>query len=462
MTPIDLASVRQVFFVGIGGIGMSGLARHLAQLGSAVSGYDRTATELTEQLIAEGIAVTLDINQLPPPGTDLVVRTPAVHQHPAYGWAATAGVPVLKRAELLGALSRKYRTLAVAGTHGKTTTSALLSHLLRYAGADPTAFVGGVLNRYATNYFSGQSDLLVVEADEFDRSFWQLAPERAIITSVAPDHLDIYGSAETVREGYRGFAQRLPPTGLLLAHEAVSTALAGAVTAPVHTYGLGENVDNRALNLRHERLGVCFDYRGQWGETPGLYLPMPGAHNALNALAAFTLARSIGLPAEVLRAALADFPGVDRRYTVHLQTDSWALIDDYAHHPDEIEAALAATRNYLPGWRLVVVFQPHLYTRTRDFADGFAASLRAADVVFLLDIYPAREEPIVGITSDIIFQQIHTSQKHTVTLGKVPTVVPSALSALPPHPTAVLVLGAGDIATAVRPLADALRNLGQP
>lgn len=456
---IDITTLRKVFFVGIGGIGMSALARFFRHKGVQVSGYDLTATALTDTLFTEGIFISTEQDQLPETDTDLIIYTPAVKEHPVFRWANERGVQVLKRAEVLGSISRQYTTLAVAGTHGKTTTTAILAHLLQVAGFSPTAFVGGIMQGYGSNLLLGNGSYLVVEADEFDRSFLQLDVKHAIVTSIAPDHLDIYGSADVLEETYLRFAGQVHPKGSIWAHEEVSTRLADSAPASVYSYGYLEHVNNRLVISTLHALGGTFSIEGYWGSSGMLALNMGGRHNLLNAVAAYSLAREMGADPEKLREGMATFQGIDRRYTVHLQTDTCVLIDDYAHHPDEIEAAIGATRSALPGWYILAVFQPHLYSRTRDFARGFASALDLADEVFLAEIYPAREKPIEGVTSDIIYQQIHNTQKHKVTLDEVTVVVPSRLATLSTEKIAIVVMGAGNISNVVSPLRNALINL---
>lgn len=439
---------QSVFFLGIGGIGMSGLARWYKRQGVRVSGYDKTETPLTKALVNEGIPVTYEVEL--PSGLELVemiVYTPAVPvTHPVFAFAQTHAIPMLKRAAVLGEISKSISCLAVAGTHGKTSVTAILSFLLKECGLDPLAFVGGILKNYQTNFLSGSSQWMVAEADEFDRSFLQLRPHSAVITAVDPDHLDIYGSAEAFEEGFRLFAQQVSSEGVLVLEERLRGFGAQLSGVKVLYFGEDTNSDILISDIRHEGLLSSFTYT--WGSVvlSNLRIAIPGKHNISNAVAAISLALSAGVKPEQIPAALANFKGVSRRMDIRYQGAELVYIDDYAHHPEEIRAVLSAVRELFPKAFLRVAFQPHLYSRTRDFCAGFAESLSLADEVILLDIYPAREEPIPGVTAQSIADLIHT-----IPVGlSSREALPAKLAQAHAGSMVIMTLGAGDIDVCVR------------
>lgn len=452
---LELDKVHHVHMLGIGGIGMSALARFLHRRGKIVSGYDKTRTPLTEALEGEGIEVYYEARPEMVDGADLVVYTPAVPK----GFAEFARVvelskPIMKRAELLGMISRAYKTIAVAGTHGKTSTTGLIAHLLRSCGIDCTAFIGGITNNYQTNFLDGNSDpkapaWVVVEADEFDRSFLQLRPDIAVITSMDADHLDIYGEEAAVQESFRSFAECLKPGGTLFLHHALTVDELDA-QRKVFTYGV-EIGRFRSVDLHHRGLGVSFDYQSPIAKFERLRLNLPGTYNVENATAAISVAVALGGSEDNIRKGLESFTGIKRRFDIRYRTDEVVYIDDYAHHPTEISALLSAVRDMLPKHKVVAAFQPHLFSRTRDFHEGFAAALSKADAVVLLEIYPAREEPMEGVTSKMIFDRITLQEKVLTSLdGMV-----DALKKYQEKPVVVLTIGAGNIDTQV----DATRQM---
>jgi UDP-N-acetylmuramate--alanine ligase len=441
---LELAKVVRVHMLGIGGIGMSALARFLHRRGKQVTGYDKTRTPLTEALAAEGMTIHYDAQPEMVDAADLVVFTPAVpRDFPEFARVAELGKPLMKRAELLGMISRAYRTIAVAGTHGKTSTTGLIAHLLRHCGIDCTAFIGGIANNYASNFLDGSSDWIVVEADEFDRSFLQLSPSIAVITSMDADHLDIYGEADAVTESFRAFAECLEPAGTLFLHHNLSVDELDA-GRKVFTYGV-EIGRFRSVDLHHRGLGVTFDYQSPVAKFEGLRLNLPGVYNVENATAAVSVAVALGGSEENIRKGLEDFKGIRRRFDIKYRTDQVVYIDDYAHHPTEIEALLHAVRSMLPQHKVVAAFQPHLYSRTRDFHEGFGAALSKADAVVLLDIYPARELPIPGVSSQMVFDRITLKDKTLTSLDGMG----EALRNYAEKPVAVLTIGAGNIDTQV-------------
>ena len=406
--------MKNVYFIGIGGIGMSALARYFKFKGLNVAGYDRTPSELTGKLEAEGIAVHYeDRPDLVPvdKAETLVVYTPAI---PAdlqeLQKVMNEGYNVLKRSRTLGEITRGQRCLAVAGTHGKTTTSTLTAHILTQTGEGCSAFLGGISRNYGTNLLMSQNNTVVVEADEFDRSFLQLFPEIAVITSVEADHLDIYGDYEHVVEAFRNFASQVSGTVIVKKGAPVTQE---HTRAKVLTYHYTDSeADFYAIGPKPDSLGYFhYDLRWPGGVLKDIRVGAPGWVNAENSIAAAAIALTYGLDPEGVKAAIGTFEGVKRRLELHVNTPSLSYIDDYAHHPSELTSAITSMRDIFPGRKLTGIFQPHLYTRTRDFAADFAKALSAVDKLILLDIYPAREEPIPGVTSEMIFKDVTAPEK---------------------------------------------------
>ena len=401
------------YFLGIGGIGMSALARYFASEGCCVLGYDRTCTPLTTELEAEGIAVQYDDRLDWVEGLDmektLVVRTPAVPEDAAvYVWLREHGFHIVKRAELLGEVTRQKKALCVAGTHGKTTTSTILAHILYGSHAGANAFLGGIANNYGTNLLlNKESDVVVVEADEFDRSFHHLTPYMSVITSMDPDHLDIYGTEAAYRASFEQYA------GLVEHALVVKSSLklnVESLKARVYTYSVGEKADFYADNVRVKDGEIWFDFYTPESKVADIQLGVPVLVNVENSVAAMALAVLMGATEEELREGMRSFMGVYRRFNVHVNTPRVTYIDDYAHHPQELKATIDSVRYLYPERYVIGVFQPHLYSRTRDFADGFAEVLSGLDEVALLPIYPAREEPIEGVTSEWLMEKIGTKR----------------------------------------------------
>lgn len=427
-----------MYFIGAGGIGMSALARYFARTGREVAGYDRTPTPLTRALESEGIRLHYQdrVADIPAAfrqqGGTLVVYTPAVpatHQELAY--FREAGFQVKKRAEVLGMVSAGSRCLAVAGTHGKTTTSCILAHLMREAGLPFTAFLGGVSEDFGSNFVMEGTTFTVVEADEFDRSFLWLQPEVACITSMDADHLDIYGSGEALQASFREFASRVRPGGTLLRCNGLP--LEGL------TYGIEDDSHYCIRNLRLEGGGYRFDIETPQQTFTGVRFFRPGRHNLLNGLAAFAMALQVTDADAALAGALGTFKGVQRRFSYHLASPEQVYIDDYAHHPAEIDAVYQAVREMHPGKEVLAVFQPHLFSRTRDFGPEFARSLSRFDQVWLLDIYPAREEPIEGIDSHWLLSLMDHPHKKWVSREGLIEAIKNA------NPQVLVTMGAGDI-----------------
>ena len=432
-----------VYFLGIGGIGMSALARFFNAKGYDVAGYDRTASPLTRRLEAEGISVHYtDDPSLIPDDIDFVVLTPAI---PATSlelqYLRERNVKIVKRAEVLGMLSRQHKALAVAGTHGKTTTTALVTHILTTANKKLSAFIGGISRNIDSNVVIGGKDdeLVVMEADEFDHSFLQLSPYVSIVTSIDADHLDIYGDYQHLVESFNEFVDKTADDGLVIYHSNLPIK-----TNKKHvTYGL-DNADVVAENINVIDGETCFDLVVKAGDKNmrslrGLKMSLYGMHNVQNALAAVIMCSYIGVSEDDIRRGLATFKGVQRRFDIRVRNAKHIYIDDYAHHPEEIKAALKTARMVFREKELTVIFQPHLFTRTRDFMDGFAESLSLADRVILLDIYPARELPIAGVTSAALLEKITSREKILCSKEELMKTIKDI------DPELVMTIGAGDI-----------------
>ncbi len=447
--------MKNVYFIGIGGIGMSALARYYKFKGYNVAGYDRTPSDLTFALEAEGIDVHYqDQPELLPEDKNetLVVYTPAI---PAdlgeLVKAREEGYLLLKRSRTLGEVAKGQRCLAVAGTHGKTTTSTLIAHILTHSGAGCSAFLGGISRNYGTNLLMSENPTIVAEADEFDRSFLQLFPEIAVITAVDADHLDIYGDYAHVVEAFKAFASQV--SGILIAKKGIPVGPADT-KAKVFTYHYTDtSSDFYPVSAQPDACG-CFHYdlHTPDGVIPGFKVGAPGWVNCENSVAAAAVALCYGIDPEAVKAAIACFEGVKRRLEVHVNTPKLSYVDDYAHHPAELSSAITSLRNMFPGRKITAIFQPHLFTRTRDFAAEFAASLSLVDKLILLDIYPAREEPIPGVTSEIIFKDVTAPEKVLIKKEQL-------MDYLSEEPLDVLVtFGAGNVDRFIEPITEMLNK----
>ena len=447
---IRQSDIKNFFFLGIGGIGMSALARYFKHQGYPVSGYDRTPSELTKELEAEHIPITyIDAeDQLQSLGLSandtLVVRTPAVPEDSViYTYLREEGYTIMKRAEVLGLVTRQMKALCVAGTHGKTTSSTMIAHLL----APTNAFLGGISMNYRTNLLlDKESEYVVVEADEYDRSFHHLTPYISVVTAVDADHLDIYGTEEAYRESFAHYTSLI--TGALVMKHGIALEPRLQKGVQCYTYGVEEG-DFHAKNIRVENGTITFDLVTPTEIHKDIVLGVPVWVNIENAIAAMTVALTVGTPIEQIRERMACFKGVWRRFNIHVNTPKVAYIDDYAHHPQEIATAIDSVRKLYPERKLIGVFQPHLYTRTRDFATEFARVLHTLDELILLPIYPAREEPIPGVTSEMLGEQV-IEKKDLVAFLKE-RVGKSE------EPIAVLTIGAGDIDRLVPQITEALQ-----
>jgi UDP-N-acetylmuramate--alanine ligase len=460
---MKLLDHKLVYFLGIGGIGMSALARYFNHYNLHVAGYDKTPTSLTSELQEEGIECHFDENPeyLEHLLADykkeevLIVYTPAVpKEHAEYVYLQKHGYFIKKRAEVLGEITRQFKTIAVAGTHGKTTTSSLVAHILKVSNFNVYAFLGGITKNYNTNLLlgsangSGEKTYVVVEADEYDRSFLTLHPYIGVITSVDADHLDIYGDVSFMHESYTLFAGQV--TQELIVKKSVDNTL--ALKAKRHTYAVNLEADFCAENIEIRDADFYFDVKSSLSSFDHALLGIPGVHNIENATAAIAVAQLLKIDNETIKKALKSFGGVKRRFDYHVKTKEVVYIDDYAHHPEELKAAIGAAKALYPNKKVTGIFQPHLFTRTRDFAEGFAESLDMLDECILLDIYPARELPIPGITSEMLLGKMNSKNKRLVKKNEV-------LDFLKMHDSEVLMtLGAGDIDTLVEPIERLLKE----
>ncbi|MEO6314449.1 MAG: UDP-N-acetylmuramate--L-alanine ligase [Chitinophagaceae bacterium] len=458
-----------IYFIGIGGIGMSALARYFLSKGFTVSGYDKTTTALTKKLETEGIAIhyTDDVS-LAPKAVQLVVYTPAVPKdHQELAWYKENNATVMKRSEVLGLISKSSFNICIGGTHGKTTITTMIAHLLRDTGYGCNAFLGGISVNYNTNFWSNERNVCVIEADEYDRSFLQLNPDIAIISSMDADHLDIYGTETALQDAFVAFGAKVKKGGILLNKFGLTRG--AELTADRHlTYSRqNESADAYAANVRMMNGGYVFDVMMKDSMLPDVVLHMGGMHNVENAVAAITTAHLLQIDHAKIKAAVASFKGIKRRFEYILPpittpADTYRagvsggviFIDDYAHHPAELKALISGAKALFSGKKCTVIFQPHLYSRTRDLADGFAESLDLADEVLLLPVYPARELPIAGISSDTILQKMKNGNKHMVSKeGLLTYIQETFVPGLSSEFTEVLITaGAGDIDALVQPI----------
>lgn len=455
---LKFTDIKQVYFLGIGGIGMSALARYFASQGIAVSGYDRTATELTAALEKEGIAVhyTDDPSLLPANlnvNDSLIVYTPAVPAtHQELNVLVGRGFEIHKRAEVLGIICNAKRTIAVAGTHGKTSVSTITAHILKNSEKGCAAFLGGISKNYGTNLLLDDtgSEWIVAEADEFDRSFLHLKPELAVITSMDADHLDIYGSHEKVIESFRLFAANIRTGGSLLYKKGLAFEPDSSLQYKMYSYSITGDADYCAQDIVLKDGYYQFDLKTPEFTIEKVVLNYPGLVYVENSVAAAALALMAGATPEDIRQALASYSGVKRRFDIHLKNENFVLIDDYAHHPAELKATIQSVRDFYRGKKLTGVFQPHLYSRTNDFYRDFAKSLDLLDEIVLLDIYPARELPMEGVTSELIFNEIKNTNKRMCGKSELKNLAATF------EPGIVIMMGAGDIDTFVEPVKEQL------
>ena len=445
---MNLNQIQNVYFIGIGGIGMSALARYFKYIGKQVSGYDKTPTILTNELVESGIDIHFEdsIDLIPKNyfvENTLVIITPAVPKtHVQWNYFLERNYQVKKRAEVLGIITKDTFCFAVAGTHGKTTTSSILGHILHESGADVTAFIGGIVENYDSNLIGSGKTVTVVEADEFDRSFLHLHPDIACVTSMDADHLDIYGTSDAIKESFTEFADKVEDKKKLFV--TTELPLSGVKV------GVNEGVEYDAFNVRIEDGSYVFDVKTPNGILKDFRFGLPGRHNLMNALMALAMAVNFGTPTDAIARALASFKGIRRRFSYQIRTEKLVYIDDYAHHPTEINAVHQAVRELYPGKKVLAVFQPHLFSRTKDFVDDFAKSLSQFDEVLLMDIYPARELPMEGVTSEWLLSKIDNANKKLVSKEDLIATM------LKSDATIMVTVGAGDIGEMVGAIKTAL------
>ena len=452
---MNLDKLNSIYFLGIGGIGMSALARYFNSLGVQVTGYDKTSTLLTDKLQEEGIRVHFedDLNQIPK-NIDLVIYTPAIPNNLSeFNFLKSSGISIKKRSEVLGLITQTKKTIAVSGTHGKTTVSSILAHLLYQSELGSSALLGGITKNYNSNLLvSPGSDNMVVEADEFDKSFLHLKPFATVITSIDADHLDIYGDHDEMKKSFSEFASQTSPKGFLVVKKGIDLNMDKVKTERVFTYSITEEANYTAENILYLNGDYTFDLHTPDRKIENLLLGMHGQINIENAVAAAAVALSMGITEHELRENLASFSGVKRRFDYQIKDDNLIFIDDYAHHPEEIKALVNSVRDMYPGKKILGIFQPHLFSRTSDFADGFAESLSLLDEVILLPIYPARELPIEGVNSELLLNKIQGLEKSISTKDDLlENVISKDFDVL-------LTIGAGDIDKLVEPLRHHLLN----
>ncbi len=445
----SLENYQNFYFVGIGGIGMSALARYFNASGKKVLGYDKTETKLTTALISEGIDIVFEdvvnekISELNPENT-LVIFTPAIKKLSILDYFNDNRFLVLKRAKVLGLITENTACIAIAGTHGKTTTSSLVAHLSKEANLPFSAFLGGIAENFKSNFLFNGSEISVVEADEYDRSFLNLSPDWAAITSTDADHLDIYGDKATIEQGFRDFANLIPSDQQLFVRKGIN------IGRPAKTYAVNEEADYYSDNIREIGDKIYFDFHTPKEEISDFVWEIPGIHNVENATVAIAILNNLGVDFETLKRGIANFKGIKRRYTKHNFENGKIYIDDYAHHPTELNAVIGSIKTFYPDKKLLVVFQPHLFSRTRDFADGFAESLNDADELILLDIYPARElqENFEGVSSKWLSEKIKLVNKEVSTLDEAFEKIKNK------DFDVLLTVGAGNIDTLYDPIVD--------
>ena len=447
---MNLNQIHNVFFIGIGGIGMSALARYFKAIGKQVAGYDKTPSMLTDELIASGIDIHFEdrIDLIPKEycvENTLVIITPAVPvSHSQWNYFLEREYQLKKRAEVLGIITKDTFCFAVAGTHGKTTTSSILGHILFESGADVTAFVGGIVENYNSNLIGTGKTVTVVEADEFDRSFLHLHPNIACVTSMDADHLDIYGTTEEIEASFIEFANKVEDKNKLF--------ITPDLRIEGVTCGVNEEAVFKAFNIRVGNGSYVFDVQTPTEIIKDIAFGLPGRHNLMNALMALAMSKTFGISSEAISKALASFKGIRRRFSYQIKTPNLVYIDDYAHHPTEINAVHQAVRELYPNQKVLVVFQPHLFSRTKDFADDFAKSLSNFDEVLLLDIYPAREHPMDGITSQWLMNKMTSKDKKLVSKQDlIPAILASDASV-------IVTIGAGDLGEIVPNIKNAINE----
>jgi len=450
---MELENIKRVYLIGIGGIGMSGLARYFKKRGCVVCGYDKTITPLTSAMRNEGISVVyqdeednLKVSFLENDPETLIIYTPAIPKDSKIlNYFKSGGFSLKKRSEVLGIISKGMYTIAVAGTHGKTTTSSIIAHILKDSGYDCSAFLGGIATNYDSNVLFGENNTMVVEADEFDRSFLTLYPDVAIVTSMDADHLDIYGDRSHLVESFRQFVSQIKEGGRLIYKQGLDLKAGKSYSANILA-------DIQAVNVKVKDGSFYFDFKNDNTVIENIRLGLPGLHNIENAVAAIEVALHLGIEPEKIKMALSTYLGVKRRFEYILKNQNHIYIDDYAHHPEELRACIQAVKTLYPDKRLTTIFQPHLFTRTRDFAEGFSEVLSMTDDLILLDIYPARELPIEGVDSSMILDKVSIESKQILSKEQTLEYVKTS------KPELLLSVGAGDIDTLILPLKEILNH----
>ncbi len=443
-----------VYFIGIGGIGMSAIARYFYAKGLSVSGYDKTETTLTKQLVTEGISVHYEDNiELANKNAAFIVYTPAIPKnHTELNYFINNNYTVVKRSDVLGAITNSSFNICVAGTHGKTTTSSMVAHLLQHSGYGCNAFLGGIAVNYNSNFWSSQKNVCVVEADEYDRSFLKLNPDIAIITAIDPDHLDIYGTAENVENAFIEFSTKIKKGGCLILKYGLKRGNDFKVDDTCTYSSIDANANINVQNLTMHNGSYTFDVVNNYWTIKDVTLNMGGLHNVENLIAAIGVAKYLKIEDSKIKDAVSSYKGVKRRFEYIVKNDEVVFIDDYAHHPDELNALLSGAKNLFPTKKCIIIFQPHLFSRTNDFADGFAAALDKADEVILLPIYPARELPMEGVNSEMILQRMKNKNVKVITKERLIEV----LSSNHFTNTILITAGAGDIDTLIEPIKNLL------
>lgn len=448
---VNIHNIHKIYFLGIGGIGMSAIARYFASKGVTVCGYDKTPTSLTAQLEKEGISIHFEDDvKFFPQDADVVVYTPAIPaDNTIFSWCKTNGINLYKRSDILQLISQNTFNICISGTHGKTTTSAMVAHVLRDSGYGCNAFLGGVATNYQTNFWSSTNPVAVIEADEYDRSFLKLFPNIISISAMDPDHLDIYHTADEMEDAFVQFVSNLKQDGLLLYKKGIQreSALQNSLGYAYHLSDSSASI--YSINLKTSNGGYEYDVVGPDWKISNLNLKMGGLHNVENSLVAISIAKYLGIEDDQIRNAISSFQGVKRRFEYILNTQEYVFIDDYAHHPEELKVLLEGARNLFPGKKSIVVFQPHLFSRTRDLVDGFTEILSGIEELILLPIYPARELPISGITSEWLADKIHGNVK---VMSKEQLLEYVSQN----KPEMLITAGAGDIDKMVEPLKNCL------
>jgi UDP-N-acetylmuramate--alanine ligase len=453
---IDIKDISKIYFIGIGGIGMSALARYFNSKKVAVSGYDKTETTLTDQLSKEGIRVHYEDNiELIDKEAQIIVYTPAVPaDHGELNYYKQNNYTVVKRSDVLGAITKSSFNICVAGTHGKTTTSTMIAHILQHSSYGCNAFLGGIAVNYNSNFWSSEKNVCVVEADEYDRSFLKLSPDVAVITAMDADHLDIYGTAEAVEQAFIDFSGKLKKGGLLLSKFGLHREKELKADRHIRYSLQNDAADVYAKNIRMDHGSYEFDVLMKDWIIDKVKLNMGGMHNVENAVVAIAIAHSLGIENEKIKKAIEDFKGVKRRFEYIIKDEKIIFVDDYAHHPEELRALISGAKSLFPELKCTIIFQPHLFTRTRDFADGFAESLDLADEVILLPIYPARELPVEGVTSKLIFDKMKNGNKHLMSKAELMNWAKEKKER-----QLIITAGAGDIDAMVLPIRDIIKKM---